>query len=65
MTALIMDYETHVMRDIDVLVIGGGIAATFAATWRRRGAACRAGQGTAGKTGNSFCRGVVTSASRR
>ena len=58
-----MDYQTHEVRDIDVLVIGGGIAATFAAIKAKEAGARRVVQvdkGTVGKTGNScFAAGVI------
>ena len=58
-----MNYQTHEVRDIDVLVIGGGIAATFAAIKAKEAGARRVVQvdkGTVGKTGNScFAAGVI------
>lgn len=55
--------DTHTVSDIDVLVIGGGIAATFAAIKAKEAGATRVVQidkGTVGKTGNScFAAGVI------
>lgn len=55
--------DTHTVNDIDVLVIGGGIAATFAAIKAKEAGATRVVQidkGTVGKTGNScFAAGVI------
>ncbi|MFQ5790376.1 MAG: FAD-dependent oxidoreductase, partial [Acidobacteriota bacterium] len=55
--------ETRTVGDIDVLVIGGGIAATFAAIKAKEQGARRVVQldkGTVGKTGNScFAAGVI------
>ncbi len=58
-----MNWQTQEIRDIDVLVIGGGIAATFAAIKSKEAGAKRVVQvdkGTVGKTGNScFAAGVI------
>lgn len=55
--------DTTRIHDIDVLVLGGGIAATFAAIKAREAGARRVVQvdkGTVGKTGNScFAAGVI------
>ena len=55
--------QTHTIDGIDVLVIGGGIAATFAAIKAKQAGARRVVQvdkGTVGKTGNScFAAGVI------
>lgn len=60
---MIPKVETRVIDDIDVLVIGGGIAATFAAIKAKEAGAGRVVQvdkGTVGKTGNScFAAGVI------
>ncbi|OFZ97420.1 MAG: hypothetical protein A3H35_02235 [Betaproteobacteria bacterium RIFCSPLOWO2_02_FULL_62_17] len=58
-----LENQTHTVGDIDVLVIGGGIAATFAAIKAKEEGAKRVVQvdkGTVGKTGNScFAAGVI------
>lgn len=55
--------QTQSVDDIDVLVVGGGIAATFAAIKAKEAGARRVVQvdkGTVGKTGNScFAAGVI------
>jgi succinate dehydrogenase/fumarate reductase flavoprotein subunit len=58
-----MNQTTYKVEEIDVLVIGGGIAATFAAIKSKEAGARRVVQvdkGTVGKTGNScFAAGVI------
>ena len=58
-----LQVQTHTIDGIDVLVIGGGIAATFAAIKAKQAGARRVVQvdkGTVGKTGNScFAAGVI------